>query len=420
MLNWQERLDHFVETMREMSRHTDPQAMVRAYGARMQALRQLDGWVALSRRELPAPKYRITRASIWREQIDPWKDRDRLPVFEGGLLGELLYGERPRIIDDFEVSPDDPAYEYLAGMRSLAAIPHYDNGEALNMFVQLREQPQGFDPEAFPEDVWTSNLFGRATFNLALAERLKAAYALIDHEMKMVANLQRSLLPAELPDIPTMSLAAHYQTSRRAGGDYYDFFALPDGKWGLLIADVSGHGAGAAVLMAITHAIVRSYPAPPTPPGRTLDFINRKLAEGYTGDSGSFVTAFYGIYDPATRLLSYSSAGHPPPRRKRCGHQAVESLSGEPRLPLGLSPDEDYHEQTCKLLPGDNLVFYTDGITEAQNHAGELFGAERLDRTLEGCQAAEHLIESVLWAIETFSEGRPADDDRTLVVARIS
>src|SRR5688500_16039063 len=105
MEHWQQRLDHFVETMREMSRHTDPQAMVRAYGARMRQLRQLDGWISLSRRDLPAPKYRITRASIWTEEIDPWKQKDRLPVMEGGLLGELLYGERPRIIDDFTVDP---------------------------------------------------------------------------------------------------------------------------------------------------------------------------------------------------------------------------------------------------------------------------------------------------------------------------
>lgn len=417
---WQERLDHFVETMREMSRHTDPQEMVRAYGSRMRELRHLDGWVSVSRRDLPAPKYRITRASIWPHEIDPWKQKDQLPLLEGGLLGELLYGERPRIIDDFQVQPDDPAYEYLAGQRSLAAIPHYDNGEALNMFVQLRAEPYGFDPQQFPEDVWTSNLFGRATHNLALSAQLKAANAQLDHELKMVGDLQRSLLPARLPQIPTMNLAVHYQTSRRAGGDYYDFFPLPEGKWGLLMADVSGHGAGAAVIMAITHSIVHSYPGPPTPAGKMLEFVNRKLSERYTADWGTFVTAFYGIYDPATRLLSYSSAGHPPPRLKRCGAWQVQELDGDPRLPLGISEDEDYPERTCQLHPGDNLLLFTDGIPEAHNPAGELFGFQRLDEVMEGCQDADWLIQLVMHALERFAAGRPADDDRTLVVAKIS
>ena len=87
--------------------------------------------------------------------------------------------------------------------------------------------------------VWMSNLFGRATHNLVLAEELKAAYEIVDRELKIVADIQRSLLPSPLPKIPTLGLAAHYQTSQWAGGDYYDFFPLPDGHWGILIADVS-------------------------------------------------------------------------------------------------------------------------------------------------------------------------------------
>src|SRR5207253_1299364 len=103
--------------------------------------------------------------------------------------------------------------------------------------------------------VWLSNLFGRATHNLVLAEELRQAYEAVDRELVAVADIQRSLLPAKLPKIPTMDLAAHYQTSRRAGGDYYDFFPLAEGKWGIIVADVSGHGTPAAVLMAITHCI---------------------------------------------------------------------------------------------------------------------------------------------------------------------
>jgi sigma-B regulation protein RsbU (phosphoserine phosphatase) len=302
----------------------------------------------------------------------------------------------------------------------LAAIPHFDNGAAINMFVTMSPQPAAFDPEAFPEEVWISNLFGRATHNLALSAELKAAYALVDQELKMVAHVQRSLLPAELPEIPGLELAAHYQTSRRAGGDYYDLFPLPHGCWGVLIADVSGHGAGAAVLMAITHSIVHSYPGPATPAGKMLQFVNRKLADRYTGDLGSFVTAFYGIYDPARRRLTYSSAGHPPPRLKRCGQPQVIPLAGEGGMPLGINPEETYEDSEVELLSGDNLIFYTDGLTEAQNAAGQLYGTARLDRCLEGCQQADDLIQQVLEDIDRFTAFHPPDDDRTLVVARVS
>src|SRR5690606_22631128 len=121
------------------------------------------------------------------------------------------------------------------------------------------------------------NLFGRATHNLVLAERLEETYTAVDRELQAVANIQRSLLPSELPKISTMRLAAHYQTSRRAGGDYYDFFPLADNRWGILIADVSGHGTPAAVMMAITHVIAHTQPGQATPPSRMLNFLNDQL-----------------------------------------------------------------------------------------------------------------------------------------------
>ncbi len=127
--DWPERLALIVETMKEMSRQTDPQEMSRAYGKRMQALRPTDRMVSISRRDLKSPWYRVTRCSLWKEDINPWRDRDRLPLLQGGLFAELLYGDEPRLFDDIQVPDDDPAAEYLAGMRSLLAIPMYDQGD---------------------------------------------------------------------------------------------------------------------------------------------------------------------------------------------------------------------------------------------------------------------------------------------------
>jgi len=417
----EERMELVVTTMRELSRQTDPLEMGRLYGKRMRKLIPIDRSVSISRRDLRQPYFRVTRCSTWKEQPNPWTERDQLPLYQGGLFAELLYGDEPRLFDDMEVDPSDPAAEYLEGHRSVMAIPMYDQGAALNMTLLMRKESAAFDPRQFPELVWMSNLFGRITHNLRLSEQLKEAFDEVDYELQVVADIQRSLLPAQMPDIPTMAVAADYQTSRRAGGDYYDFFPLADGKWGLFIADVSGHGTPAAVLMAVTHSLAHSYCGAADPPGRLLDYVNRRLTARYTSESDTFVTAFYGIYNPADRSLTYACAGHNPPRLKRCEDGSLALLDAARGLPLGIIPGEKYASATHTLVPGDQLVLYTDGITEAQNPKGQFFGLARLDLVLENCSVtASDLLKSVLEAVEEFTEGRPALDDRTVLVAKIS
>jgi sigma-B regulation protein RsbU (phosphoserine phosphatase) len=419
---WRERLAEVVDMMREMSRQTDPQAMVRAYSERVRRLLPADGFLALSRRDLERPRFRITRYSGWTEPINPWRERHRLPLLSGGLLADLIYGDEPAIIDDLPaaLAPDDPARPFLEGMGSLQAIPNYDQGVALNMTLTLSSRPSAFDPEGLPERVWMSNLFGRATQNLVLSDELRRASALVDRELRHVADIQRSLLPRQIPAIRGLELAAYYQTSRWAGGDYYDFFPLPDDQWGLLMADVSGHGTPAAVLMAITHSIAHSYPGHPTPPAELLDHVNARLTRLYTGEGDTFVTAFYGIYDPARRALTYASAGHNPPRLKRCDDSAVEELNSVGGPPLGLFEDLRHEQATIDLRSGDRLVIYTDGITEAADASGRLFGLDRLDRAIASCEPdADGLLRSILGTLEAFTGGEPPSDDCTLLVAKV-
>src|SRR5205085_5525809 len=114
-------------------------------------------------------------------------------------------------------------------MGSLQVVPQFDGGRALNIAVTMCREPRAFNRERLPEYVWMSNLFGRATHTLVLAQQLKAAYATVDYELRAVGNIQRSLLPTEIPPIPGVEIAAHYHTSMRAGGDYSDFFPLPAG-----------------------------------------------------------------------------------------------------------------------------------------------------------------------------------------------
>jgi phosphoserine phosphatase RsbU/P len=417
---WQERLDLIVDMMRDMSRHTDPQAMVRSYAEKIQQLLSVDRRISISRRGLNAPWFRVTRSTSWTQEINPWTEPERLPLLEGGLLGRLIHSDEPVLMNDLEIDADEPAHELLAGHRSLLAIPMYDQGVAMNMIVMLQRKPNGFEQEQIPDLVWRSNLFGRATNNLVLKEELRQAYHELDREMKAVGEIQRSLLPAKLPKIPTLDLAAHYQPAQRAGGDYYDFFPMPDGKWGIFIADVSGHGTPAAVLMAVTHCIAHTHPGPPLPPGKLLDYLNCHLSSLYVGTTSTFVTGFYSIYDPARRVLTYASAGHNPPRLKRCQDGSLLSLDQARGLPLGIVEETHYEEAELQLQQGDQIIFYTDGITEAQSNDGKFFGTERLDQELEKCSLlAQALLNSVLKSVEEFANGRPADDDRTIIVARL-
>jgi len=419
--DWRQRLGLIVEMMRHMSLQTDPQEMVRAYGERIRLLLPSDRAISLSRRGLTAPKYRITRSTTWEESINPWKERERLPLLEGGLLAELIYGDEPKVINNLDVATNDPAAGYLAGHRSLMAIPLFDQGVALNMVVRLRKEPSAFHEEQLPELVWLSNLFGRATSNLVLSEELQRAYQALDREFKIVGEIQRSLLPPQVPKIPTLDVAAYYQPSQRAGGDYYDFFPLPTGKWGIFIADVSGHGTPAAVLMAITHCMAHTHLGPPMPPAKVLEYLNRHLSSLYTNENGSFVTAFYAVYNPADRSLNYARAGHNPPRLKRCQDGTLMALDQASGFALGIMPDATFEECMQHLQPGDQIIFYTDGISETRNPEGKMFGTRRLDQALETCSLqASALLDSVLHCVDEFADGCAADDDRTIIVARVS
>ncbi|QDT57498.1 Phosphoserine phosphatase RsbU [Caulifigura coniformis] len=419
--SWQNRLDDVFELMQEMSRGTDPQEMVRAYAKRVATIRQFDRRLSLSRRDTAHPEFHITRDSATEDEIDPWKEKHRLPRISGGQLADLLYEGKPVILNDFQAGEDDPAFDYLREYRSLMLIPMLDGGEALNALVLMKRDPQGFDHEDLPETFWITNLFGRATHNLVLKEQIRDAYEAVDRELKVVGKIQRSLLPRETPKIATLDLAAEYRTSTRAGGDYYDFFPLPDDRWGILVADVSGHGTPAAVMMAITHSIAHLYPNDAGHPGEMLEFVNRHLAGRYTSGIEAFVTAFYGIYNPATHDLTFASAGHNPPRWWKCGEQVARSIEGAASLPLGIDEDVKYGDHTIRLSKGDRIVFYTDGIVEATSPDGDMFRTDRIDEVLKNScwQSAAEIRDRILSHLHDFTAGAPPIDDQTIVVASV-
>jgi phosphoserine phosphatase RsbU/P len=432
---WREELEIIDRTMRSISGITDPEELVSVYWQGIGELLPIQAYVAFSRRGVPPPDYLITRSSRFVEHPNPWTERERLPRLRGGLLGEILAEGRPAVIEDLpaRLRAGDPAWFYLEGFQTLVALPQYDGGEALNYTCMLL--PPGFeiDRSVIPVLHWQSGLFGRGTQNMVLRNQLQDLLTRLDRELQTVGEIQRSLLPAEVPRIAGMEVAASYVTSQRAGGDYYDFFPLPDGRWGVFVADVSGHGTPAAVLMAITHALAHSRPGSHVPPSALLAHLNQTLCAAYTRD-GTFVTAFYGVLDPAERTLRYALAGHHPPRLVRGGR--VTELPSEGALPLGIIDGVEYGESVAHLHAGDVLLVYTDGITEAMAppatsaeppkagpwRAGEreMFGTGRLDACLVGNHgaSASACLAAIGKEVDRFCQGAEIADDRTMVAVR--
>jgi sigma-B regulation protein RsbU (phosphoserine phosphatase) len=423
-LGWKEELAIIDRTMRAISGIRDPEELVTQYYDGIGKLVPAGDYVSLSRRNVEPPHYLITRSSRFTEHPNPWTEREKLPKLSGGLLGEIVYANAPVIIEDLpaRLRSDDPGYFYLQGFSSLFALPQYDNGEGVNVTAMLVSPGRELDRSMIPMMHWQAGLFGRGTTNLVLRNQLSEALTDLDRELQVVGEIQRSLLPARLPAINGFDLAALYRTSARAGGDYYDFFPLPGGRWGLFIADVSGHGTPAAVLMAITHAIAHAQPGTHTPPGALLTYLNERLAATYTS-AGTFVTAFYAILDPEARTLTYARAGHNPPRLARDGR--VSSLDEVGSLPLGIAAGQRYEEAVARLECGDVLALYTDGITEAMaprsnGEAPILFGVERLDAVLlRAAEArASECVDRVRDELTAFTQNAPPRDDQTMIAIK--
>jgi len=261
----------------------------------------------------------------------------------------------------------------------------------------------------------------RGTPNRLLWEELLEARRQLASYRDTVVAIQRSIVPQHLPGVPGLDLAIHFAEVDGVGGDFYDVRPVASGHWAIVIADVVGHGLAAAVILALVHALGNAIQEQDVPlaPGAALAMINKPLASRYLASTGQFVTAFVGLYDVETQMLTYSSAGHPPPRLVR--EAAVQWLDGASALPLGVDDSCEYGNETLQLLAGDRLVLFTDGVTESRNLAQDLFGDQRLDAVLRSpAGSAAEILDQVIAAVRTFRSGRPANDDETCLVARVT
>jgi serine phosphatase RsbU (regulator of sigma subunit) len=252
----------------------------------------------------------------------------------------------------------------------------------------------------------------------SLSARVTQANEALEREFLAVGKLQRGLLPKELPRVDGYQWEVHYATSTRAGGDYYDVFALPDGCFGAIVADATGHGAPAAVLMGMAKALLGAETDPRLAPNEALAHVNRQL--GRLLPVGWFVTACYVVIDPADGRFTYSLAGHEAPLVVRAHDGAVEQLPDRGGLPLGPFQNHGYEASFATLEPGDTLVLFTDGVTETRSPARELFGVERVREALAGSAHAklEDAKLQLLDRLARHAAGARIEDDVTILMLR--
>jgi sigma-B regulation protein RsbU (phosphoserine phosphatase) len=247
--------------------------------------------------------------------------------------------------------------------------------------------------------------------------QLQEANIRLERELVLAGKVQASFLPDELPAIDGWQLAAALKPARQTSGDYYDLISLPNGYLGLLVADVVDKGVGAALFMALSWILVRTYAVEhPTRPDLVLNAVNRRvLAET---DTGQFVTVFYGILDPTTGALTYCNAGHPPPLLYDAQNRGEIRLLSRTGMALGVVDTEPWARATVQIDPGDVLVLYSDGITDAENEKGASFGAQSLQAAVQASLGSPaHEIKKALVAeIEAFVGGAIQFDDVTLMI----
>lgn len=244
----------------------------------------------------------------------------------------------------------------------------------------------------------------------------EARLAALDRELAIAGEIQQHILRADFPRHPDLELHARTHPARGVGGDFYDFFDLPGGKLGVVMADVVGKGVPAAFFMAVAYTLIRMIASDGLPPGECLAQVNTLLCRHNV--PGMLVSACYGVLEPRGGRFTFASAGHPPLYRLTSGGVATTVEGGE-GVVIGVQEGLTYPEGELTLGRGEALLFYTDGVTEAFDGERRPFGEERLRQWLaDHPGSARELVEGVFGAVEAFVGGADPSDDLTVLALR--
>lgn len=332
----------------------------------------------------------------------------RFRVGVDGITGHVASTGRVHYAPDVS---KDPYYLMCAReTRSEVGIPLKVGGELIGVLSAQHADLDGFCEDKIKVLEVLAEHIAIAVQNAQLFERERAENKQFYWEQQEAAAIQQALFPKAAPRMPGLSVEGRCITARAVGGDWFDYIPIADGRCAFVLADVAGKGMPAALLMTSSRAILRSLVETTPDPAQLLTRLNRVLRSDLP--DGKFVTMLYAVFDPTTRLLTFANAGHPWPIYVH--HDQLHFLTTALGLPLGIAESE-YDESTIEIGPDSRLLFYTDGITEAQNETGDQFGIEHLT---ESARDPNVCLNSVLESVCRFAKCRPLADDLTLILLK--
>jgi sigma-B regulation protein RsbU (phosphoserine phosphatase) len=310
-------------------------------------------------------------------------------------------------------APDVRKDRYYIGCSectlSEVAIPLHVDGKLIGVFTASHPELDAFPSEQLRLLQALCSHIAVAVHNARRFQQERSEREEMSREANEARKIQEALLPRSSPYIPGFAVTGLSTPAGAVGGDWYDFIPFNDGRWGLVLADVSGKGTAAALLMSATRGMLRSL-ATTCCPSEVLNKLNQLLVNDLP--SGRFVTMLYAILNPSTRTLTFASAGHLRPLLVE-GSQA-RFLDTERGMPLGIGSG-DYSQGQMQLPQGSRLLFYSDGITEATNPEGEEYGAERLEQHFRQTGTS---AESILEDVRSFADGAGLHDDATVILVK--
>jgi sigma-B regulation protein RsbU (phosphoserine phosphatase) len=330
-----------------------------------------------------------------------------------GIVGSVISGGEPIVARDVRL---DPRYvEGRAATRSEIAVPIMGAGGVIGALNLESDVVAAYSP-IHAEILEFFAMAASLSIEKALLHREAIERQHIGAQMKLAREVQANLLPAVPPAIPDYELAAVNLPTSDIGGDYYDYIPLDDGRLAIVIADVSGQGVPAALLMAGFRATLKNELRRETKPGRVMRVLHEHVLE--SAGSSRFVTAVYAVLDLATGALDYLNCGHNPPILLRGGgrHELLDSTGPALGMPVAFG----FQSAGARLLPGDALVFYTDAVVEVTDDDEHDFGDARLISVLSGasCLPAPGVLASVVESTQRFSGRDTYEDDFTLMIVR--
>jgi len=331
-----------------------------------------------------------------------------------GVVGYAAQQKQAVLVPDVS---RDPRYIPLnPETRSELVVPLIYKNKVIGV-LDLEHTRRGFFNEDHKRTITTlAAQIAIAIENAQLYEEIASQEQRLERDLALARELQFRLLPQAPPKLANLEVAAKFLPARAIGGDLYDFLDYSLSRLGIVIGDVSGKGAPAAIYAALVSGILRSH-APIEPgPAEMLSAVNNSLGERRI--DAQFVSIIYAVWDEARRTLQVANSGLPRPIYCHDGKVEIIEATG---LPLGLFDDAEYDEFTFRAKPGDMFVFFSDGILDARNTEGELFGRQRVEQIVARCagRPADYVVDCLFKAVEEHAAGVEAFDDQTVVAIKV-